>query len=106
MKGVIIGISALALQANSQFNFQINGGGLRVGILGNEVFNIGGRNKDQSFSNSFPNDLNIPAPNIPIPNIDIPSPFAPFTAMQITPEVNIQPHPNNIQPPQPLGPKP
>lgn len=67
MKGIIVGVCAFAMKTNSQFNFDINGGGVSFGILGNEVFSVGNQNKDRSYSNSFPNDLNLP--NVPIPSI-------------------------------------
>lgn len=34
MKSVIIATVVLALSANAQFNFEVNGGGFRFGILG------------------------------------------------------------------------
>lgn len=65
MKGIIVGISGLILSAHAQFNFQINEGGFRFGILGSEVVNIGGNNKNQPFSStSFPVNM---IPQIPIP---------------------------------------
>lgn len=50
MKGVIAGLCALSAIANAQFNVYINNGGLRVGILGSEVANVGGQNQQNRSS--------------------------------------------------------
>lgn len=79
MKGIIVGICGLVLSAHAQFNFEVNNGGFRFGILGSEVVNVGGNNKDQPFAaTSFPTDA---IPSVLIPNISMPNmgdPFAPI----------------------------
>lgn len=64
MKGVIVGVCAFAIKTNCQFNFDINGGGVKFGILGSEVFSVGNQNNDRSSS-----PINLNMPNIPIPSI-------------------------------------
>ena len=56
MKGVISAVCGLAIAVNAQFNVEIDNG-LRVGILGSQIVNIGGNNKGQQFkTGSWPVD--------------------------------------------------
>ncbi len=56
MKGVISAVCGMAIAVNAQFNVEINNG-LRVGILGSQIANIGGNNKGQQFkTGSWPID--------------------------------------------------
>ena len=72
MKGVIAGFCALSAIANAQFNVQINNGGLRVGILGSEVANVGGQNKQKPFSTgSWPIEVSqvLPFTSLSLPTL-------------------------------------
>lgn len=56
MKGIVATVCAMAIATNAQFNFEVNNG-FRFGILGSEVINIGGNNKEKPFNTgSWPVD--------------------------------------------------
>lgn len=65
---------------------------MRFGILGAEVVNIGGQNKDKAFSNNFPFDVlpNFQPPPPPPPQIIYVTP----NRNQLIPQLNLIQHPN------------
>lgn len=67
----------LAVAANAQFNLEVNANGARFGVLGLEVANIGGQNKDKQFgTGSWPVDIGNNIPVVPQINLPFPTPFS------------------------------